>query len=214
MSQPLHPHRRLATVDTVLPPGAAPEGTRGVILAESLGLFAQHGYGSTSIRDIAKLVGLKAASLYSHYPSKEHILIELIRIGHHWHLRHLKETVMAAEPEPRAQLMALVRAHVRSHAQFAMLAVVSHTELHVLSPEAAEPLLAERRQSERLLIDIIQRGINLGVFDVPDPELAMAAIAAMGVRVAHWYSPGGSRTIDQISDEFALYACRLLNAKG
>ncbi len=36
--------RRLAAIATVLPPGATPEGSRGVILGEALRLFVAHGY--------------------------------------------------------------------------------------------------------------------------------------------------------------------------
>lgn len=203
-------HRRLATSATMLPPGALPDGSRGLILTEALRLFAENGYGSASIRDIAKLVGIKGASLYSHYPSKAHVLAELIQIGHEEHLRRMRDALQAATNDPQSQLVALVRAHVCAHAEYAMLAVVSHAELHSLPPEFATPILSVRRQSEMLLLDIIQRGVNLGVFKVPDVQLAMTAIGAMGLRVAHWYSPEIGKTPDQIADVYAQFACRLL----
>lgn len=43
------------------------------ILEESLALFANQGYFGTSMDDIAKAVGIKKASLYSHFPGKESI---------------------------------------------------------------------------------------------------------------------------------------------
>lgn len=43
------------------------------ILEKSLELFANQGYFGTSMDDIAKAVGIKKASLYSHYPGKESI---------------------------------------------------------------------------------------------------------------------------------------------
>lgn len=43
------------------------------ILDKSLELFANQGYFGTSMDDIAKAVGIKKASLYSHYPGKESI---------------------------------------------------------------------------------------------------------------------------------------------
>ncbi len=43
------------------------------ILNKSLELFATHGYFGTSMDDIAKAVGIKKASLYSHYSGKESI---------------------------------------------------------------------------------------------------------------------------------------------
>lgn len=202
--------RRLAALTTLLPPGATPDGSRGVILNESLRLFAEHGYGGASIRDIAELVGIKAASVYSHYPSKAHVLAELMLIGHGEHFRRLRTALMAASPEPRLQLVAVVRAHVMAHAEYPMLAVVSNNEMHALPPEFAAPSLELRRQSESLLLDVIQRGVDLGVFDVPDTQLALRAISAMGLRVAHWYTPELGKTPEQIAEAYGEFACRIV----
>ena len=46
-------------------------------------LFREKGYRGTSMRDIAKSVGLEAASLYNHIDSKQQILSELLmRLAH------------------------------------------------------------------------------------------------------------------------------------
>lgn len=202
--------RRLAASGSDLPPGTSPGGSRGQILSEALRLFAEQGYGAASIRDIASRVGIKGASLYSHYPSKAHVLAELIRIGHEEHFGRMRDALLAARPDVNEQLSAIVRAHVCAHADYPMLAVVSNSELHALPEEFAAPLLAIRRQSESLLLDVIQRGVNLGVFKVPDVPLAMMAIGAMGLRVAHWYTPESGKTPGQIADTYALFAARLL----
>lgn len=47
------------------------------ILEKSLQLFADQGYFGTSMDDIAKAVGIKKASLYSHYSGKESIFTAL-----------------------------------------------------------------------------------------------------------------------------------------
>lgn len=206
----LSTHRRLAAVATVLPSSAVQDGSRGVILGEALRLFAEHGYGGASIRDIAQLVGIKGASVYSHFPSKAHVLAELIRIGHEEHHRRMRAALMEAEPEPQRQLMAVVRAHVLAHAEYPMLAVVANAELHALPAEFAAPILDIRRQSETLLLEVIQRGVDLGIFKIPDVQLAMPAIGAMGLRVAHWYTPELGKTPEQIADTFAEFACRVV----
>ncbi len=210
MNNLLSTHRRLASVTTLLPPSATSEGSRSVILIEALRLFAEHGYGGSSIRDIAKLVGIKAATVYSHYPSKAHVLAELIRIGHAEHHRRMRAAVLEAGSNPTQQLVALVRAHVLAHAEYPMLAVVSNAELHALPEEFASPILVVRHQSEMLLHDVIERGVKLGVFDVPDMQLVLPAIGAMGLRVAHWYTPEIGKTPVQVADVFAELACRVV----
>ena len=46
------------------------------IFNASLRLFAENGYENVSVRQIAEAVGIKAASIYTHYESKEQILEE------------------------------------------------------------------------------------------------------------------------------------------
>lgn len=52
--------------------------TREKIFYASIELFATKGFAATSMRDIADAVGIKPASIYNHFSSKEVILDELI----------------------------------------------------------------------------------------------------------------------------------------
>ena len=51
--------------------------TKEKIFDVSLDLFSKKGYDSVSLRVIAEEVGIKKSSIYSHYPSKEAILIDI-----------------------------------------------------------------------------------------------------------------------------------------
>lgn len=55
-----------------------PKSTRGAatrerIVREAFALFAEHGFHAVSVRDIAAAVGVKDASLYNHFPTKQAI---------------------------------------------------------------------------------------------------------------------------------------------
>lgn len=54
------------------------ENTKDNIMYEALTLFSERGYEGVSMRDIASKVGIKAASLYNHYKSKEDIFNSII----------------------------------------------------------------------------------------------------------------------------------------
>ena len=45
--------------------------TRATILAEARRVFARQGYGESTLREIARAVGIKTPSLYAHFASKE-----------------------------------------------------------------------------------------------------------------------------------------------
>ena len=54
------------------------EKSRQQILDSSLKLFSHHGYGATSVRDIAGEAGLSKGNVYHHFPDKEAIFRALI----------------------------------------------------------------------------------------------------------------------------------------
>ncbi|MFJ8196913.1 TetR/AcrR family transcriptional regulator [Streptomyces sp. NPDC096152] len=214
MDVPVWEPRRVAVVDIVLPQGVTPAGTRGRILREALGLYAESGFHGTSIRKIADRVGINSATLYAHYPSKGHVLAELVRIGHeelHTRLSEAVASVPAAQGAA-ARLTALVRAHVLVHTDFPLLAVVTNSELHALSAELAAPSLELRRICRRLLLDILERGTKDGDFHVPDLPLAATAIGSMGMQVAHWFGPDQPYPREQVADSYARFALRLAGA--
>ena len=51
--------------------------TKEKIFDVALDLFSKKGYDSVSLREIAEEVGIKKSSIYSHYPSKEAILMDI-----------------------------------------------------------------------------------------------------------------------------------------
>ncbi len=206
-------NRRLAAKAARLLPEHKPPGSPGLILEAALKLFAERGYAAASVREIAAASGLKPATIYGHYPSKEHILAELCRVGHEEQNRSVRAAVLNSGADPRDQIVAYVRAHVGMHTSFPMLAVVANAELHVLSAELGAATFSLREQSERLLGEIIQRGLDRGVFHVPNAWLAVAAIGGMGLRVAYWYSPEYRLEPHEVADVYAEYALRILAVK-
>lgn len=202
--------RRLTAVAVELPEGVTPAGTRGRILHAALKLFAEYGFSGASIRDIAREVGINSATLYAHYPAKEHVLAELIQLGHEELHRRLREATANAGPDPTDQLAALVRAHVLLHTDYPLLALVANHELHALSPERAAPALALREEARQLLLDVLDRGVAEGVFDIVGVGLTGIAIGSLGMRVANWFGPDQPYTREQVADAYVEFALRLV----
>ena len=210
----LAPPRRIASSQVVLPEGTTPGGTRGRILEASLSLFADLGFHGTSIRLIGASAGINSATLYSHYAAKEEILRDLVMIGMtELHARITAAVADAAVADaPASRLAALVHAHVSAHASFTMLAVVTNSELHVLSPEFAEPAIALRSELQELLRQVLAEGERAGVFHMSDPSLAAHAISGMGVQVGHWFSGDASVSVERVAAQYAEFALRIAGA--
>ncbi|MCY1080863.1 TetR/AcrR family transcriptional regulator [Archangium lansingense] len=206
------PRSRLQAQKATLP-GTVPEGTRRRILETALRLFASHGFHGTSIRDVAKELGLQPSALYSHFPAKENILAELVQVGHETLHEVLRTALLNAGSEPAEQVRALVRAHTILHATHSQLAVVVNEELHALPPELAAPALALRHQASALLLEVVKRGVAMGRFSPPHLEATAAAISAMGVRIPYWYEPAGALTADSLAELHAELALRMLGGR-
>ena len=54
--------------------------TKERITEEALKLFAEHGYKGTSVKQIADAVGIKDASLYKHFDSKQEIFQSIVEL--------------------------------------------------------------------------------------------------------------------------------------
>ena len=194
----------------MFPPSATPPGTKGRILEAALELFATRGYAAVSIRDLAAALKLQPGALYVHFRSKEHLLAELVRLGHEAHHRALRAALMEGGTEPVDQLRSVAKAHARFHADYPMAAVLIDDEMHHLSQELGAAALAVRQQSVALISEVIDRGVQQGKFKVPHPFVVTAAVGAMGMRVAHWYRPDFELSPEQIAEVHAELAVRMV----
>ena len=199
-----------AAIGTLLPPRAQAEGTLRRLHETALLQFAERGFHAVSVRDLTGSLGMQPSSLYAHLPSKQHLLGELIRMGHEEHRDRLRLALLEAGNDPVEQISALTRAHVRIHATYPLLTRLCNRELGSLLDEDKSAVLAIRLDSNRLFLDVVERGQRLGAFCAVDPMLAVAAIGAMGIRVAEWWRPDVDVTVEEVEQTYATFAVKLL----
>jgi AcrR family transcriptional regulator len=195
-----------------LPPNGPLTPTRERVLLVALSCFASRGFHGTSVRDLAKELDIQPGSLYSHVPSKEHLLATLVELGHRTHVQHVEAAVGSAGADPVARLAAFMNAHVEVHARWSMLAVVSNNDLASLPPAMAQPSLLLRQRVTRLLVEIVEQGRDEGRFDVPDVALVVAALGAMGMRVAAWFDGDPQHDVAAVAETYAELALRMVGA--
>lgn len=193
----------------LLPPAPQLTPLRRRLFEVAVQLFGDRGYGLVSMRDLAGALGVTAAALYGHVAGKEELLFDIVVLGSEAHRDILKDALMSSGPDPVDQLRAISRAHVRTHLDYPALARVTNREIRALTDEHLDAVRVIRGQSEQLLMDVIERGVRLGVFDAAHPRLMMLGIAAMGTRTAEWINVDGLPDADGIADTFADYAVRI-----
>lgn len=200
-----------AEAGPLLPPRVQAAGTLRRLYEVALTEFGARGFHAVSVRDLTRALGLQASSLYAHVASKQQLLADLIKLGHEEHRDQLRLSLLEVGSDPAEQVAALTRAHVRVHATYPLLTRVCNRELGSVRDDQREEVLSIRLDSERLFLDVIERGQRLGSFRAPDAMLAVAAIGAMGMRVAEWWHPDVGVTVDDLADTYAGFAVKLLS---
>jgi Tetracyclin repressor-like, C-terminal domain len=100
---------------------------------------------------------------------------------------------------------------VRVHATYPLLTRVCNRELAAVPDARRDEIVAVRLEAERLFFDVVERGQRLGAFTAVDPMLAVAAIGAMGIRIAEWWHPQLDIDIETVAETYATFAVRLLS---
>ncbi|MGH3520773.1 MAG: TetR/AcrR family transcriptional regulator [Haloechinothrix sp.] len=192
-------------------PDVKPDAARR-LMAAALESFAVRGYHATTTRDIAAAAGMSPAALYVHFPSKAAVLFALSRSGHEKGLAMVRSAASGAG-SPAERMRVLVAEFVAWHAREHRGARVIQYELNAL-PEQEFAVVAElRRQTERVVRDLITEGIATGEFTVPDVKTAARAVLSLSIDVARWYSDGAGQSPDQLGGQYAALVLPMLGSR-
>jgi AcrR family transcriptional regulator len=173
--------------------------------------FADKGFHATSTRDIASRAQMSPAGVYVHFASKQDLLFELCRRGHVMALG-VVTTARASADTPPGQLMAIVSAFARWHAEQSHTARIVQYEFPQLTTEHREEVMTLRKQIDAVVKDVVQAGVASGDFDVPDVAMTTLALQSLSIDVARWYRPGIRRTPEAIGTAYGNLALRLVRA--
>lgn len=116
----------------------APLNARERVITAAEILFRQRGYNVVTMRDIAEEVGIRQASLYYHFPSKEQLFITVIEQVFERHRNGLQQALTGAGSDLRAQLLAVSRWFI-SQPPLNFLSLM-HTDMPALSEEQTQQL--------------------------------------------------------------------------
>jgi AcrR family transcriptional regulator len=126
----------------------------------------------------------------------------MMREAHEDVLERMRE---AAEgiTDPHERLTALVRAHVRFHAERYTAARVANHELPALGRNRLRVVLALRAEIERLVAETLEDGQRAGSFSVSDVRAVTFLILSIGIGVSRWFDPTGRLSGEELGDLYA-----------
>jgi AcrR family transcriptional regulator len=190
-------------------PEVQPDAARRLMLS-GLRSFAERGFHATTTRDIATGAGMSPAALYVYFPSKVGLLFAISRSGHEQTLAMVSAAIAKGGADPVASMRHVVREFVAWHAERHTVARVVQYELGALPAEEYAVVADLRRQTEKLVRDVISAGVAAGVFDVPDVRVAARAVLSLGVDVARWYTDRSRTTPAELGAQYSGLILRML----
>ena len=171
--------------------------TLEAIRRAGLRLIFEHGYEAMSLRQLAAEVGIQAGSLYNHIATKQELLFDLVQDHINELLRQL-DRALAGKTGAAERLHAFVTFHVTYHMTRKREVFIANSELRSLEPKNYEAVVALRGAYEQRLAAILAEGVEQGVFEVGDVQVATFGIIALLTGLCTWYRPGGRLTREAI----------------
>jgi AcrR family transcriptional regulator len=173
------------------------------ILRTSARIFAEKGFHSTSMRDIARETKVSLAGLYYYCKSKEELLF-LIQDNCFGHVLERLEARLKETTDPVERFRLVVENHLSFFAaNMAEMKVLSH-EAESLGGEMYEKVAGKKGQYTRTVRRILaevhqQRG---GAQKKIDLTVATYALFGMMNWIYNWYDPKGKLPITELVENF------------
>lgn len=194
---------------------ARKSGSNGALTArairqESLALFARHGFSAVSMRMIADAVGVQPGALYQYHPTKQNILVDLMRT-HMLGLLEAWDNQLKSNEPAKVSLESFARFHIRYHITRPDEVFISYMELRSLEREGFEEVEGLRKRYEQILKTILDEGIQGHAFTLEDAHVGAMAILSMLTGVNTWFRTGGRLSQNKIED---MYVAMVLRSVG
>lgn len=169
-----------------LAPAEDDSARRDRILSAAGLLFAQRGYASVSVREIADAAGILGGSLYYYFPSKRELFIEVHRVALTRAVAGI-ESATAPHKDPWERFEAAIVAHMRIYLDPTSLTQTLMADTSAMMSDMRPDLIKDRDKFE-----LIYRRL---VDELPLPPRINRTIYRLFVlsllnSVTNWYRPG------------------------
>ncbi|HEX9185313.1 MAG TPA: TetR/AcrR family transcriptional regulator [Burkholderiales bacterium] len=194
---------------------AAPRRRRAdEIVAAAAKVFARRGYHGASTQDIADVLGIRQASLYYYFQSKESALEAVCADGvEDYALRALAiQRGPGGAADKVAQLVIQHLAPMRERLDFTLAFL---RERRFLPEPARKRIRAIEKRYERIIERVIQEGIGSGEFRADlDARMATLALLGLGNSAALWYGREPGATHERIVQSYVELLLRAFRVDG
>ncbi|AXF22834.1 TetR/AcrR family transcriptional regulator [Burkholderia pyrrocinia] len=177
--------------------------TRDTLIRFAARTFGTQGYSATTMRNIADLAGIEAASIYYHFASKEELVEAVMEQGAERIVHHLNERLDALGPGATAeqrfraavlgQMLGLVM-----HGDFA----VAHSRLLGQLPDTIRERQVIRREHHQTLWNGLLEDLRAAGKLREDVDIHLARVHILGGinSIQSWFNPRKG-SLERIADQ-------------
>lgn len=177
-------------------------------------VFAERGYHGTTTQAIADVLGMRQASLYYYFPSKEAALEEVCARGTDGFVEGA-ERVIKLDVPPLEKLTLLIAAHLAPIDTMPDYVRVFINERRYLPDASRKRIGRKSRRIERCFEQVIEAGIGDGSLR-PDTDARLTMLAVLGMcnAVINWRAADRSQDTKEIAAGFARIVAHGLASSG
>ena len=177
------------------------------IRAAAVRVFAEKGFDTATMRDIADAVGTRPGSLYHHFRSKDELLRELLYDYFEQGLQMTRD-LMSQDKDAGVVLRESTEALLRYVLRRPLETKIVFYDYRILEQIRELDFIArDQRDIERLWVSLFERAIAEGhVRTDVEPGIAYETISGAIFAAVRWYVPDGEITEDMIvSQQMSMF---------
>lgn len=163
---------------------------REEILQVAAALFAERGYLSTTLDDIAEKMGFTKPALYYYFSSKEEMLVEIFEQIMDRYAASARAVAESDLPPP-VKLRRLLENHIEQVVTNTAWTTIFFQEEGNLPQGKREEIRRAKREYDRLIEQVYEQGVRGGVFQEADPHVVVSGIIGLANWLYTWYDPRG-----------------------
>jgi AcrR family transcriptional regulator len=177
--------------------------TRERLLRAAVDLYSAKGFAGASVEDVARRARVTKGAFYHHFESKAHLIMAIhngfvdLQIGD---ITAVIEKGLAPQETLAEAIIVIVR-NILSHKASVSLFVREYPAI----PKEVDRALRDRRlEYEQLLLGVIDRGRDSGVFHTELPtNVLLYGILGMCTWATQWYDPKRAPAPEVIGRNYA-----------
>jgi AcrR family transcriptional regulator len=174
------------------------------IIQEAQQMFSRDGYQDASMRELAEALNIRAASLYSHFSSKEEMLWLIAKRCAAEFDSAIQPIYLDADLTPAVKIKKMLIAHLDVVIRnLDASAIFSKEWKHLNEPRLSE-FRSLRDQYEDKFMEVVSQGVEKKDFKPVNPRFTTLSLLSSVNWIPKWYNPAGNMSPADIGEQLSL----------